>query len=219
LGDSLAVGVLAQQGYVPRYQQHIQTDTGATVVVTNLGVNGWQSSDLLSALRTDTRFRAAVRVAQVVTWDIGGNDLRAVRNEFILGTCGGADNQDCLRHAVAQFKTNWDAIVAEILALRDPRSTILRTMDIYNPFVDLDRLSSRFGVLNPYLNEVNSYIAASAARNNIGCAKVHEAFNGASGEEDPVAKGLIAIDHLHPNDQGHAVIANALRQLGYAPLK
>src|SRR5919201_3314175 len=58
LGDSLAVGVLAQQGYVPRYQEHIQTDTGATVVVANLGVNGWQSSDLLSALRTDTRFRA-----------------------------------------------------------------------------------------------------------------------------------------------------------------
>jgi lysophospholipase L1-like esterase len=154
----------------------------------------------------------------VVTWDIGGNDLRAVRNEYIRGSCGGADNQDCLRQAVAQFKVNWDAIVAEILSLCDPSRTILRTMDIYNPFVDLDRLSSRFKILNGYLDEVNSHIAVSTTRNNIPIAKVHEAFNGASGEEDPVAKGFISVDHLHPNDQGHEVIATALRQLGYAPL-
>lgn len=90
LGDSLAVGVLAERGYVPRYQQHIQAGTVKTVILTNLGVNGWQSSDLLAALRSDARFRNAVRRAQVVTWDIGGNDLRAVRLEFIRGTCGGA---------------------------------------------------------------------------------------------------------------------------------
>jgi lysophospholipase L1-like esterase len=219
MGDSLAVGVLASRGYVPRYQQHVHDDTGANVVLTNLGVNGWTSSDLLLALRSDARFRAAVRTGQIVTWDIGGNDLRAVRNEFISGTCGGADNQECLRQAVAQFKTNWDAIVSEILSLRDPRSTILRTMDIYNPFVDLDRISNRFGVLNGYLNEVNAYITASAARNNILCAKVHEAFNGASGEEDPVAKGLISVDHLHPNDKGHEAIATAFRNLRYVPLR
>ena len=219
LGDSLAVGILAQQGYVPRYQQHIQTDTGATVMLTNLGVNGWQSSDLLNALRNDTRFRAAVHSAQVVTWEIGGNDLLAVRREFISGTCGGADNQECLRQAVVQFKSNWDAIVAEILAQRDPRNTILRTMDIYNPFVAVDRLGERFTILNNYLNQVNAHITASAALNNIPCAKVHEAFNGASGEEDPILKGFISIDGLHPNDRGHEAIAGALRQLGYAPLR
>ena len=219
LGDSLAVGVLAEQGYVPRYQRNIQTDTGATVVLTNLGVNGWQSSDLLNALRNDTGFRAAILSAQVVTWDIGGNDLLAVRQEFIRGTCGGADNQECLRQAVAQFKVNWDAIVAEILAQRDPRNTILRTMDIYNPFVALDRLGGRFTILNDYLNQVNAHIVASAALNNIPCAKVHEAFNGTSGEEDPILKGFISIDGLHPNDRGHEEVAGALRQLGYGPLR
>jgi lysophospholipase L1-like esterase len=218
LGNSLAVGVLAERGYVPRYQQHIQADTGRTVVLTNLGVNGWQSADLLAALRGDARFRNAIRQAQVVTWEIGGNDLRAVRLDFIRGTCGGADGEDCLRRAVAQFKTNWDAIVAEILALRGGNPAILRTMDIYNPFVALDRLGGRFAVLNPYLREVNAYIAVSAQRNNIPCARVHQAFNG-EGDEDPVIKGLVSSDGLHPNDRGHEVIAAAFRALGYAPFQ
>lgn len=90
----------------------------------------------------------------------------------------GPDNQDCLRRAVAQFKLNWDAIVAEVLALRDPNATILRTMDIYNPFVVLDQLGGRFALLSRYLKEVNDYIISSAARNNIFCARVQQAFNG-----------------------------------------
>src|SRR5262245_386897 len=138
MGDSLAVGVLAERGYVERYRGAINADTGATVTVTNFAVNGWQSSDLLSSLTSDTRVRNALRSAQVITWDIGGNDLRAARLDFIRGTCGGADNQDCLRRAVEQFKSNWDAIVAEILSLRSPSNAILRTMDIYNPFVAVD---------------------------------------------------------------------------------
>ena len=34
-----------------------------------------------------------------------------------------------------------------------------------------------------------------------------------------IAKGLITLDGIHPNDNGHRVIADALRALGYAPLK
>ena len=71
----------------------------------------------------------------MVTWDIGGDDLLHAINLFRQGQCGGSDNQDCLRSAVAMFMPNWDAIVQQILTLRDKRSTIIRTMDIYNPFV------------------------------------------------------------------------------------
>jgi lysophospholipase L1-like esterase len=49
-------------------------------------------------------------------------------------------------------------------------------------------------------------------------AQVHLAFNGPNGEEDPIAKGLITGDGIHPNDNGHKAIADALRALGYAPL-
>jgi lysophospholipase L1-like esterase len=69
------------------------------------------------------------------------------------------------------------------------------------------------------LREVNEHIAASAQRNNIPMARVHQAFNGVNGNEDPVLKGLISGDGLHPNDRGHEVIAEAFRGLGYAPLQ
>ncbi|HET6688633.1 MAG TPA: GDSL-type esterase/lipase family protein, partial [Rubrobacter sp.] len=141
LGDSLATGYGAFKGYVPRYEAHIETDTGVAVTRTNLGRNGWTSSQLLSALRSDPTFRRATREAEIITWNIGGNDLRAARTSYKNGTCGGVDNQDCLRASVATFKTNWTAITAEVLELRSTSDTIVRTMDIYNPYVRTDIVS------------------------------------------------------------------------------
>jgi len=101
LGDSLADGVLAQQGYVPRYESYINIDTGANVHTTNLGVPGWHSGDLLNAIQTDDDFRNNIANAEVLTWDIGGDDLANAHDNYTKGTCGGTDNQDCLRNAVA----------------------------------------------------------------------------------------------------------------------
>src|SRR5215207_1759813 len=104
LGDSLATGFGAFRGYVPRYETHLEADTGVAVTRTNLGQNGWTSSQLLSALRSDPKFRQSTRSAEVVTWDIGGNDLRAARSSYKNKTCGGTDNQDCLRAAAARLE-------------------------------------------------------------------------------------------------------------------
>ncbi len=120
LGDSLGTGFGALKGYVPRYETHIEADTRNTVNLNNLSRNGWTSSDLLYALRNDAGFRRAVRRAEVVTYDVGGNDLRDARERYKQGTCGGADNQDCLRATESKFESNWTAITAEILGLRSP---------------------------------------------------------------------------------------------------
>src|ERR687897_3948135 len=73
LGDSLATGYGAfVKGYVPRYEAYVETDTGVAVTRTNLGRNGWTSSQLLSALSSDPPFRRAIREAEIVTWNIGG---------------------------------------------------------------------------------------------------------------------------------------------------
>jgi lysophospholipase L1-like esterase len=238
LGDSLAVGAIAFRGYVPRYRDYIRTDTGVAVSLSNLGQNGWWSSDLRSAL-TDpsnpnySNFRQQIAKSQVVTWDIGGNDLRSQRSRYKKGLnttspCGGADNQDCFRLGVQAFKENWDAIIAAIVSLRSTDTTIIRTMDIYNPYVNQDKASDSwpddgglndFQVLKPYLDDVNNYIATSAALNNIPYAKVYLKFNGINGDIDPRTFGYISFDGLHPNDGGHKAIADSLRVLGYSPLR
>jgi lysophospholipase L1-like esterase len=229
LGDSLAFGALALpfRGYSFLFREAVQSDTQNTVLIYNLGVLGWKSSDLLQSLRSSWFLRTAVYFSQVVTWDIGGNELSSARNQYKDGTCGGTDNQECLRATVAQFKLNWDAILSELLELRNFNRTIARTMDIYNPFVSEDQATdswpsdagSDFVVLKPYLEDVNGYIAKSAAANGIGVASVYAAFNGMSGNEDPKLKGYISFDGFHPNDKGHAVIAQLLRGLGYSPLQ
>jgi len=219
LGDSLAFGVGANQaGYVPRYRDHIVADTGHQVELTNLGVPGWTSTDLFDAVRNEQRFRDAISEAEVVTWDIGGNDMLAARTRYLNGTCGGSDNQDCLRETVARFRTNWDGIMAEIKSLRSAGSTILRTMDIYNPFVAALKASGDFDELKPYLEQVNAHIAQSAQANQVPVARVYEAFNGPNGEADAAAKGYISNDLLHPDDDGYRAMGELLRALGYGPL-
>jgi lysophospholipase L1-like esterase len=212
---------------VPRYEAHIETDTGVAVTRTNLGRNGWTSSQLLSALRSDPTFRRATREAEIVTWNIGGNDLRAARNSYKKGTCGGRDNQDCLRASVATLKTNWTAITAEVLELRSTENTMVRTMDIYNPYVRTDIASDTwkndggmndFQVFNSYIYKANLHIATTSYAAGVPYAGVHLAFNGPYGYEDPKSKGYLSFDGLHPNNTGHRVIAGELQKLGYAPL-
>jgi lysophospholipase L1-like esterase len=231
LGDSLATGILSFRGYVPRYRDYVGADAGASVSLSNLGQNGWTSADLLNALQNDPNFQYNVATSEVVTWDIGGNDLRAARSSYKAKTCGGFDNQDCLRGAVAQFKSNWDLIAYAITYYRWTGDTVIRTMDIYNPYVAADKKANTikdridggndFVVFKRYLDEVNAHIASTETRlgRAVPYAQVYRAFNGPSGADDPKAKGYIAFDGLHPSDTGHRVIADLLRQLGYAPLR
>lgn len=219
LGDSLAFGILdlGRGGYVPRYAGYVRSDTGSNVVLNNLGQNGWTSNQLLNALRTNLTFRSSITNSQVVTWNIGGNDFLRVASRYRDGTCGGADNQECVRVAAADFKANWSLILAEMLALRSRSDTVIRTTDVYNPFAGI----SDYRVLKPYLDDVNNHIAATSAANNIPCAKVYRAFNGPDGNEDPAVKGYLSPydpSRVHPSDLGHKVIADLLRDLGYAPL-
>ncbi len=199
LGDSLAAGVGARRGYVDRYAEHLRSDTGTRIEVVNMGRSGQTSSQLLYTLRHDPSVRRAIGGAEVVTFNIGINDLGHASRDYENGTCSGAHNEGCLREAVEMVKGNWEAIIGEILALRSTEEAIIRTAGLgYTPRVD--------GVFEPYLAEVNRHIAAEAAAESIPYVEVH------LGEEG------MSPDGVHPNDHGYEVIADELRELGYEPL-
>ncbi len=226
VGDSLCYGLFAFSGYVPRYRNFLQTDNSVTINLNNLGVNGWTSAQLRNALTTNATYRNSIAGSKVVTWDIGGNDLLDARDTYKQSACGGPDNQNCLRTTLATFKTNLDAIIEQILILRSTSNTIIRTMDMYNPYVNTDRNANTWandGGLNdyqafkPYLDELNNYIRTKATLNGIGCAKVSVAFNGPAGDVDAGSRGYISFDALHPNDTGHGVIATEFRTSTIVP--
>jgi lysophospholipase L1-like esterase len=199
LGDSLAAGVGARRGYVDRYAEDLRAETGARVRVANLGVSGQTASQLLRALRDDPSVRRALREAEVITFNIGINDLGRARASYEAETCGGARDRRCLGAALEVFQTSWDAITGEILSLRSADEAIIRTAGLgYTPRVD--------GVYEPYLREANRHIAASAAENGIPHAEVSLGDRG------------IGADGLHPDGHGYEAIADRLARFGYEPL-
>ena len=218
LGDSLAAGTGAShEGYVGRYATYLEDDTGAQVSVTNLGRNGQTSSELLYALRNNPSWRRAVGEADVLTVNIGINDLGGAAVTYENGTCGGTNNQDCLRAAVQTVEGNWSAIIAELLDLRSTSDTIIRAAGLgYTPHLDIGDASNgrsddgrpdNFRVFKPYLDEVNGLIAKTAGDNDIPLAEVY------------LDERHLSQDGVHPNDEGYEVIAERLRELGYGPLK
>ena len=199
LGDSLAVGVGAQRGYAARYAAYITADTGARIDLANLGRSGQTSSQLLHALRNDSAMRQAVGTAEVITFNIGINDLGHAGEAYENGACGGSDNQECLRAAVESFKGNWDAVIAELLSLRSTEDAVIRTAGIgYTPRVDK--------IFEPYVEKVNRHIAATASNHDIPYAQPY------------LDEEYMSPDGVHPNDRGYEVIADQLRELGYGPL-
>jgi len=182
-----------------------------------LGVPGWTSTDLADALKNNGLIRLFVLSSDVITFDIGGNDLNQARSSFKNGTCGAPNNQGCLIAAVSTFQSNWNGILTAILQLRQGRPTVLRTMDVYNPFVAVDSASGDFAILNGYLTQVNNIIHSTAGI--APYAKVYEAFNISNGNiVDPRTKDLLSIDGFHPNTRGHALIASKFAELGYASI-
>ena len=218
LGDSLAVGTGATyRGYADRYADYLGTDTSTQFSIMNLGQNGQTSSELLHALRNDASSRQAVSAASVITFNTGLNDLGRAGEAYENGTCGGADNQDCLRVAVESFKENWDAIIAEFLNLRSSSNTLIRTIGMgHTPKIFVDDAITTwpsegkiedFRVLKPYVEEVNHHIATTTADKAVPYVEVY------------LEKEHVNPDGVHPNDEGYQVIAEQLRELGYSPLE
>jgi lysophospholipase L1-like esterase len=199
LGDSLAAGVGAERGYVDRYAAHLRNDTGARIRVTNLGVSGQTSSELLDALRGDESMRRVIEEAEVVTFNIGINDLGHAGAAYEEGTCGGEDGEECLREAVEAVKDNWDAITSELLGLRSTGDTIIRTPGLgYTPRAQDE--------LQHYVSEVNRNIASTTRSKAVPYVEI------------PAGEIGMSPDGVHPNDAGYATIADRLRGLGFGPL-
>ncbi len=199
LGDSLAAGVGAERGYVDRYAAHLRNDTGARVRVSNFGVSGQTSSELLDALRGDESMRRAIEGAEVVTFNIGINDLGRAGAAYEEGTCGGEDGEECLREAVEAVKDNWDAIATELLGLRSTGDTIIRTPGLgYTPQAEEK--------LEHYVSEVNRHIASTTRSKAVPYVEI------------PAGEIGMSPDGVHPNDAGYATIADRLRGLGFGTL-
>jgi hypothetical protein len=223
--DWVVIGDSTVGGLIYRMPKFLEEDLGVKIRPHVTSKDGWSSEGMLRALRTDEKLRQNLRDAEVITFIVPRFVLKVPAETYLFsppGSCGGSDNQDCLRTAEKQFVADVDAIFAEIVLLRSPSDALIRVMDAHTYWsVAESKQKGTFEGLNGYWRAANDYMAKVAAEYAIPVVKVNEAFNGPNGDEDPRDNGYVIADALHPSEKGADLIAKLIRDLGYeyAPAK
>ncbi|RIV26452.1 SGNH/GDSL hydrolase family protein [Alicyclobacillaceae bacterium I2511] len=146
--------------------------------VQDLGVPGWTSSNLLTALQQNTAFQSTVRQASVITIDIGSNDLLGLAEQDGLLTASNPDvtpqEQSQFAQAIAGFAQNLPQILERVHSLA-PHAYIV----LYNLY---DPISSQYTGLHALAEQLvgkeNQVIAGVASQAGLTVADAYAAFNG-----------------------------------------
>jgi len=143
---------------------------------------------------------------------IGMNDFGLATLAYRQGTCGGPDNQDCLRNTASNFERVFTKVISQIKSINTNPNTAILTSDIYYAWLIRDADAGNAGIFLPLMKQINDSIHSVSADNGIRVANVFQAFGGPDGLQDPIAKGYIGLGG-HPSDLGHQVIAGQFRNL------
>jgi lysophospholipase L1-like esterase len=173
--------------------------------VANLGVPGWTSADLLNAVKTNPVFKRSLKSADVVTLDIGSNDLlqaagitQAIQNQTPVALT--PDFQQKLLLAEKQYAFNLVAIIANIKKQTDAPIIVY---NLYNPFGESSNpfQASLHQLGEQVIPAVNTQIIKPIAHlTGSFLADAYTAFNGKQ------AVYIIPGD-VHPTLAGHRALA------------
>ena len=213
------------------YARHIRQDLKVKVRVQDAWVGGLSAVEILQRLRTpSSRWVSLIRNAEVIVVYGSPAGLEIVK--------GG----DCIFSSEPPLEVGpqvWQkyipalkAIYKRIFQIRKGAPVIMRTYTMYvswishapaGPLADPSVKSwDEAGITDVCTKKWEWYawaIRQAAAAYRVPVADVYAAFNGTTHREDPVAKGYVQTDNMHPNDAGRAVIAETIASLGYKPVK
>jgi lysophospholipase L1-like esterase len=154
LGDSLAAGQTPYGGFGPSYANYIAANfqkEHVPVTLTNDGVSGFTTDQLREAIRLNKKEQAQIHSANLITIDIGANDLLGV-----LKT-----NQAQVPATIQHVGKNLHLILATIHNM-NPRAQVY-VMGYYNPFPYLP--SAQQAPLLAMLHGLNQVIQQDALMN------------------------------------------------------
>jgi len=232
VGDSIAVNSSMVcpgcTGFVDRYADTIFEATGHPVKVRNLSQPMLRVDALLEELKTDALRRDALANADLIIVSIAFNDTPWLRSD---DPCDGPNgnkpdwskyNSTCASAAAEIFRPKFESVYAKIVALREGKPTMFRTINRYNDWIGW---TGEAGETNPpeatdatrvVVDAWSAMVCETAQANGFTCADIYHAFNGPDGLTP--SANLLAKDYTHPSDKGNEVIARVLADIGYAPL-
>jgi lysophospholipase L1-like esterase len=229
LGDSLGYGYPHSDpttyGYVALFRDFLESKHGLHphLFLNNLSVPGATSTSLISGpspqlpaalaeLEARNGDKRQNNDVEVVTVDIGGNDLLAT-----LPYCIGGITPACiasLNAAITTLSANFDYILGELRAAAGPDTTMI-VMTYYNSFVNPDCLYNAAEPLGNLALEGNLYVGVPMGANDVirSVAAAHgaEVAELVPGGVFPALLGPSDVlpDCVHATDSGYAIIADA----------
>lgn len=198
LGDSITFGYNLGNNKRPSHQAFpYLMGTKLHVGVSDLGVPGWTSAQLLDAIQTNDAMRHQIGHAGIVTVDIGSNDLlqTAFRNGQTLNT---ADTQVLESQLTATVKTlgsHINEILDQINKL-NPQADVV----VYNLYNPISPANENVHNLADYaLQAANLAIAEAAVAHHDTVADAYDALHNYSEDVLP--------GDVHPTVKGQALLA------------
>lgn len=117
----------------------------------------------------------------------------------------------------APFAEELGATLDAIWAARDGQPTVVRVTDIYVPnYADL-RAAGVYDACRAVFDAMSAAVRDAAEAHGATFVSVYDAYNGVDRDEDPVDKGYIGGDGIHPSDAGSRAAAVALAGAGFEP--
>lgn len=220
IGDSLAFGVGAMDPATGSYPAIVHdslrrserySDRGLDLV--NLAVPGATSFDLLlpdgqvdtavAEIQGRQEDETSSAEVEIITVNIGGNDVLALgfSGSPCLADPLSSDCQALFREMLIDLEANLTEVI-ERLREAAPEAEIV-VLDLYSPF------SGRGGaaeiIADFAIREINDVTERVVARPEFDAklASVFDFFRGRAAQ-------LVAADNVHPNDLGHALMAEAV---------
>lgn len=182
--------------------------------VTNLSKPGWTSSQLLSEMEQNPDYADAIRKADIITLNIGSNDLLLATGIAAIIKSGQPfeitpELQQKINVAFGQLAVNLNSIMENIRENTDA-PVILYTL--YNPFglTGIPKFDSYHFTGNYLLTPVNQTIILPHAKK--GSVLIADAFSAYDGKQ----AAYILPGDIHPTVEGQAALAKLAEEQIFA---
>ena len=220
IGDSTPTGygVGADNSYVQVYAGYIEDDLGVDVVVHTWAINSTQAA-IRSVLSNET-LREDLRNAEVITIWLGWHDVIPSIGIGRGGPCYKRADEvdvDCLGEVTKPMQEGFDKILSEIVSLASPDETLILIADVGIPglFVERWKEDGTLDLLKRHTYEVwRDYIIQAASKHKVHVVGTYEVINGPNGDQT-LPPEFSKLDGLHFSVEGHRLIADLHREVGY----